>query len=149
MRHIIFITLISFSIYLPAQAAYYGQYSNNQYNSNSISNKFGTYGNRFSNQSINNPYSQYGHINKTNLTPNSNNYPDNTAQSLKLYDSQGHFRGNLNDNPYDPNSIANPYSRYGNRFSSESINNPYGSGNRYKHDSPLNPYGSGWEIRDN
>ena len=37
----------------------------------------------------------------------------------------GEFRGNLNDNPYDPNSVSNPYGTYGSPYSSKSLNNPY------------------------
>ncbi len=66
----------------------------------------------------------------------------------KLYNSEGNFRGNLNANQYDPDSISNPYGRYGSQYSSDSINNPYGAGSEYKSDSPNNPYGSGWSIID-
>src|SRR5258707_1960156 len=61
--------------------------------------------------------------------------------SPKLYDSQGAYRGNLNANPYDPNSVANPYGQYGSPYSPNSINNPYGAGSPYRQDSPFNPYG--------
>lgn len=54
------------------------------------------------------------------------------SNSPKIYDSDGQFRGNLNSNPYDPNSIANPYGRYGSRYSPDSLNNPYGAGNPYR-----------------
>lgn len=67
--------------------------------------------------------------------------------SLKLYDQQGQFRGNLNNNPYDADSIANPHGRYGSKYSSDSINNPYGRyGSQYSSDSPNNPYGQGLSI---
>lgn len=33
----------------------------------------------------------------------------------KLYDSEGNFRGNLNGNKYDPDSVSNPYGRYGSK----------------------------------
>lgn len=42
-----------------------------------------------------------------------------------VIDQNGNFRGNLNGNPFDPNSISNPYGRYGSPYSPESINNPY------------------------
>lgn len=49
----------------------------------------------------------------------------NDNNSLKIYDHQGNYRGNLNSNPYDPNSISNPYGKYGNPFTRDSIyNNP-------------------------
>ena len=53
----------------------------------------------------------------------------------------GKYLGNLSANPYDPNSLNNPYGRYGSSYSAESINNPYGQyGSRYSNDSPNNPY---------
>lgn len=50
--------------------------------------------------------------------------------SPQIYQN-GQYRGNLNGNRYDPNSISNPYGRYGNPYSLDSINNPYGAGNPY------------------
>jgi hypothetical protein len=79
------------------------------------------YGSRYSQNSINNPYA---------------------TDTPKLYDRQGRYRGKLSSNPYDPDSISNPYGRYGSRYSPDSINNPYGAGNPYRYDSPTNPYGS-------
>lgn len=58
----------------------------------------------------------------------------------------GKFYGNLNSNPYDPDSIANPYGRYGSKYSPDSINNPYGAGNPYDPNSPTNPYGEGLKL---
>jgi hypothetical protein len=44
----------------------------------------------------------------------------------------GQYLGNLNNNQFDPNSVANPYGRYGSQFSPNSINNPYSQyGNPY------------------
>jgi len=56
------------------------------------------------------------------------------------------YLGQLSSNPYDPDSVSNPYGRYGSPYSSDSINNPYGAGSRYKSDSPNNPYGEGLII---
>jgi len=78
-----------------------------------------------------------------------NNPYGGSHDSPKLYDSQGNFRGNLNANRYDPNSVANPYGQYGSRYSPDSINNPYGAGSRYNQDSPNNPYGNGLRIIGN
>lgn len=69
-----------------------------------------------------------------------------SSNSPQLFDSQGNYRGNLNTNRYDPNSVANPYGRYGSPYSPDSINNPYGAGNPYRQDSPTNPYGTGLRI---
>jgi len=68
------------------------------------------------------------------------------ADSPRLYDSRGQFRGNLNTNRADPDSVANPYGRYGSRYSEDSINNRYGAGSRYNEDSPNNRYGDGLRI---
>jgi hypothetical protein len=48
-----------------------------------------------------------------------------------VIDQNGNYRGNLNGNPYDPNSVSNPYGRYGSPYSHESINNPYSNMNRF------------------
>jgi hypothetical protein len=47
----------------------------------------------------------------------------NGSNSYRIYNSQGQFRGNLNTNQFDPNSVANPYGRYGNPYSPTSPNN--------------------------
>jgi hypothetical protein len=47
------------------------------------------------------------------------------GNSPMIIDRDGNYRGNLNGNRYDPNSVSNPYGRYGSEYSSESINNPY------------------------
>lgn len=53
----------------------------------------------------------------------------------------GQYLGTLSSNPYDPNSVSNPYGRYGSRHSPDSVNNPYGRwGSRYSPDSATNPY---------
>lgn len=66
--------------------------------------------------------------------------------NTRLYNDQGEYRGKLNSNRYDPESTSNEYGRYGSRYSSDSINNPYGAGSRYRHDSPNNPYGRGLRM---
>jgi len=64
------------------------------------------------------------------------------AQGLILVDPEnGHYLGNLNSNKYDPNSVANPYGRYGSQYSPDSINNSYGKyGSPYSPNSANNPY---------
>jgi hypothetical protein len=58
-------------------------------------------------------------------------YRGNT-NSPQIFAPNGQYLGNLNNNRYDPNSVANPYGQYGSRYSPNSINNPYGQyGNRY------------------
>ena len=56
----------------------------------------------------------------------------------------GKYLGTLSSNPYDPNSVSNPYGQYGSQYSQDSINNPYGRyGNPYSQDSVNNPYARG------
>lgn len=64
--------------------------------------------------------------------------------SPKIYSSDGRYLGNANANRYDPNSVSNPYGRYGSRYSEDSVNNPYGRyGSRYSPEGVNNPYGGG------
>lgn len=61
--------------------------------------------------------------------------------SPKLVAPNGQYLGNLNNNPFDRNSVNNPFGQYGNPFSNKSINNQFSPyGNPY---SPQysNPYG--------
>jgi hypothetical protein len=37
----------------------------------------------------------------------------------------GKYLGNLDANPYDQNSVSNPYGEFGSPYSQDSINNPY------------------------
>lgn len=53
----------------------------------------------------------------------------------------GKFLGSLNSNPYDPDSISNPYGKYGSKYSPDSVNNPYGKyGSKFSNQSANNPY---------
>jgi len=62
-----------------------------------------------------------------------------TNLSAQWTDSQ--YLGRLSANPYDPNSISNPYGQYGSPYSPTSINNPYSRyGSPYSPQSATNPY---------
>lgn len=66
------------------------------------------------------------------------------AESPVIVSPDGQYLGNLNSNEYDPNSVANPYGRYGSPYSPDSINNTYGQyGSPYSPDSATNPYTTG------
>ncbi len=55
--------------------------------------------------------------------------------------STGKYLGNLSSNQYDPNSVSNPYGKYGSKYSPDSINNEYGTyGSEYSNSSVNNPY---------
>lgn len=64
------------------------------------------------------------------------------AEPPYLVDGEtGTYLGTLSTNRYDPDSVSNPYGRYGSRYSPDSINNPYSNwGSRYSSDSVNNPY---------
>jgi len=49
----------------------------------------------------------------------------NDYNSLKLYTPQGQYRGNVNSNQLDPNSISNPLGKYGSNLSPYSVNNQF------------------------
>ena len=68
-----------------------------------------------------------------------------TAQTgpPKIHSSDGTFLGNLSNNPFDPNSVSNPYGVYGSPYGN-TINNPYSPyGSPYSPLSPNNPYATG------
>jgi hypothetical protein len=118
------VVLLLSCVAMPAYAGdYLGQLSVNPYAPNSTSSPGGQ--NVQIKQSMGNEYGSGG---------------------PKLYDSDHNFRGNLNGNRYDSDSISNPYGKYGSKYSTDSINNPYGAGSRYKSDSPNNPYGTGLSV---
>ena len=78
--------------------------------------------------------------------PASDTHIPYATNAPRLFDSQGNYRGRLSSNAYDPDSISNPFGRYGSQFSADSINNPFGAGNQFRQDSPTNQFGSGWSI---
>ena len=64
-----------------------------------------------------------------------------TTGGGEIYAKDGTYLGKLNSNRYDPESVSNPYGRYGSRHSPTSINNPYSVyGSRYSSQSARNPY---------
>ena len=117
MRVILAIAVLTFFL-TSASAQYMGNYTANPYIGPQVTYPSGTF---------TNPYGT-------------------SFNSPKLYDNQGGFHGNLNANPYDPNSVANPYGQYGSQYSPNSINNPYGAGSPYRYNSPTNPYGVGLGV---
>jgi hypothetical protein len=63
------------------------------------------------------------------------------AKAYDLYANDGTYLGKVTDNEYDPNSINNPYGKYGSEYSQSSVNNPYSKyGSEYSPYSPNNPY---------
>ncbi len=90
---------------------YIGNLNTNQFDPDSVHNKFGTYGNPYSSLSINNEYGQYG----SPYSLYSANNP-HTLQAPRLYDSSGNFLGRLSANKFDIYSVTNPGSIYRAKF---------------------------------
>lgn len=64
------------------------------------------------------------------------------ADSPYIVDGRtGKYLGNLNNNQWDPNSVNNPWGRYGSPVSPDSIKNPVGRyGSPMSNDSVNNPF---------
>jgi len=58
-------------------------------------------------------------------------YGERYANPPRLY-SGGRYLGELSSDRYAPDSVSNPYGRFGSRYSSESINNPYSPYGQYR-----------------
>lgn len=71
------------------------------------------------------------------------------AETPIIVAPDGTYLGNYSANPYDPDSIVNPYGPYGNPYYSESVRNPYGPyGNPYSPDSVTNPYAVPYPLKE-
>ena len=58
-----------------------------------------------------------------------------------LVAADGTFLGVASANPYDLDSISNPFGLYGSEYSANSINNPYGIyGSEFSTESTTNPF---------
>jgi len=65
------------------------------------------------------------------------------ANSPHIVAPDGRYLGNLNSNRFDPDSVSNPYGRFGSKYSPDSINNPYG-----RYGNPFSPDYSGLRGSD-
>ena len=66
------------------------------------------------------------------------------SAQVQLYGSNGQYLGNLNSNRFDPNSVSNPFGRYGSQFSPDSINNPFSQwGSQFSPNGVRNPFATG------
>jgi len=139
-----------------AQSGHYlGHSGSRAYNHNSTSNFYGHSQRPYNHNSATNsyghnqkPYNSHSTINRHyqgayNSHSTINRHSTNAHGS---YNHRSHYKGGLNHNFYDQDSIFSHYGRYGSPYSSDSIHNPYGSGNTYGHDSPSNPFGHGLTI---
>ena len=67
--------------------------------------------------------------------------PIQSPPQLRSADGQANNLGTVSANPFDPNSISNPYGQYGSPYSPNSVNNPFGQyGSPYSPTSATNPY---------
>ena len=115
-------------------ATYLGKLSSNEYDYESISNPYGTYGNPYG-QNLKNEYSPYGspYSSKSPTNPYATNPP-------QIYGADGKYLGKLSTNKYDYESIANPYGPYGSKYGNNLVN-PYSQyGSKYSPQSWTNPY---------
>ncbi len=115
-------------------SVYLGRLSENKYDSESISNKYGQYGSRYGN-TVTNPYSPYG--NRYSSTSITNQY---TTDAPKIYAEDGTYLGKLSANKYDPESISNPYGPYGSKYGNNLMNPHSAYGSKYSSQSWRNPY---------
>jgi hypothetical protein len=115
---------------------YLGRLSANPYESDSTANPYSPAGSPYFSTSINNRFGPYGspYASTSARNPYATDAPKIIAQD-------GTYLGKLSDNRYDPDSVSNPYGRYGSPYSPTSINNPYSNyGSKYSSQSPNNPY---------
>jgi len=136
---LVVVALLASSVTMSAQE-YLGRLSSNPYSPDSISNPYGA-GSPYRANGLMNPYSPYG----SRFSDRSWTNPYATRPPI-LVDDAGQFRGTLSANRFDPDSISNPFGRYGSRFSPDSIRNPFGAGSPFRPESPSNPYGRGLTI---
>jgi len=114
-----FCVACAFLVQTPAHAQYYGNLTSNQMMPPAPPQPPGTFDNPFG----------------------------NSSDSPQLYDSQGGFHGDLNSNPFDPDSVSNPFGQYGSQFSPDSINNQFSpAGSPFGADSPNNSFGQGMAV---
>ena len=111
-----------------------GQYNANLGDPNSTPNALGALGNLYG-DTINDPDSAFG-------APYSGQGAANldATDATKPFGGQGKFWSRFSIAPHHPGAVADPKGRYGNAYSSDGGDNPYGAGNPYAPNSPTNPY---------
>lgn len=116
------------------KSKYLGRLSSNVYDPESLSNPYGRYGSEYG-DTLKNRYSPYG-------SPYSPTSPANpyAIDTPRIYAADGTYLGKLSSNKYDPESISNPYGKYGNPYGNN-LMNPYSKyGSKYSPESWTNPY---------
>ena len=116
---------------------YLGRLSANPFLTDSTANKFGPFGNPYASDNIESPCGNYE---RPYLANTISNYHFGT-DAPKIIAADGQYLGRLSANPYERDSVSNPFGPYGSRYSPTSINNPYSQyGSPYSPISPNNPY---------
>lgn len=59
-------------------------------------------------------------------------YGERYSNPPRIYSGSGTYLGELSQNRYAPDSISNPYGRFGSRYSPTSVNNPYSPYGQYR-----------------
>lgn len=107
---------LSANPYLPGSTSDLGA----EYRYTSPTNPYGPYGSPYARDGARNPY---------------------TTGGARIVGQDGTYLGRLNANPYDPESVANPYGRYGSPHRPQSVNNPFTQyGSPFSPKSATNPY---------
>ncbi|MCY4600250.1 MAG: hypothetical protein OXF27_10065 [Acidobacteria bacterium] len=114
----------------PIERRFLGRLSVNPHDPDSVANRFSVYGSRFSSDGVNNPFGRFG--NRFSTIGATNPY---ATSGLKVYGQDGTYLGELSANPYDRDSISNPYGRCGSAYRPDGLNNPFG-----RFGSPFSPY---------
>jgi hypothetical protein len=124
-----------------------GVLSANPFLADSTSNEFGEFGSPYEPDSISNPFGKFGSPYCLARSRESRHcvaafqagyraaaQPPCSATSVsnpyatsapKIIAVDGQYLGRLSANPYDPDSVSNPYGQYGSPYSPISPNNPY------------------------
>ena len=107
-----------------------GTISNQVTGPNSSVNPYGKYGDPYNAKLSKHPFSKSNNYNPYHpfrQPYNKNSVFKSSAYGEQVYDNKGKFRGSVTNVPFsdNENSANNPYSKFGNPYSTKSIRNPY------------------------
>lgn len=115
-----------------------GQYGASPFSHHSGTNGLGAYGNPFENP-IDNPDGAFG-------MPYGGQSDGDELDSPKLFGGQGDFWAKFSVKPNASESASGPYGRFGNPYSADINENPYGAGSPYATNPTANPYSRGGSV---
>ena len=62
----------------------------------------------------------------------------------EIRSKDGKYLGDASSNPFDKDSVSNPFGKYGSHFEKDSVNNEFGQyGSPFSKDSVNNPFATG------